>query len=1059
MSFDLPDLSRVLERELSDEQREVVTAPLEAGVVVAGAGSGKTSTMVARVVWLVARAEVAPDGVLGLTFTTKAADELSGRVRGALRTLEREGLLPDDLADLEPTISTYHAYAGRLVRDHALRVGREPTARLVTPATGWQLAARAVATYDGPMDATDMAESTAIQAVLALAGDLSEHLVDPADVVALGEWLRKTADGTVRLQKAAKDVLGVQRVREQLLPVVARYAQAKRTRELLDFGDVVALAAQLARDCTEVRDAERAAHPVVLLDEYQDTGAAQELLLASLFGDGHPVTAVGDPCQSIYGWRGASAGTLRRFPQRFAAVRTSPRTLRTTYRSGGRVLLLANAVSRELRSEGVPVPELSAAPGRESAGEVRCALLTDVGEEARWVARQVHDAVRARGPAADRYWAQAAVLCRKRSLFPPLREAFEALGVPVEVVGLGGLLAVPEVADLVATLRVLDDPGADADLLRLLTGPRWRIGPRDLARLGRHARELVRGGARRSDDPLEAVVLGTDEAQVGSLVDALDDLPPDGLSSEGRTRLTALRDELRGLRRRADQPLPELVADVERTLLLDVEVAARPGAPEPAEARADLDAFADAAASFAGDVAQDGSGEAVLSAFLAYLSAAEDEENGLDTGTAGGADTVKLMTVHAAKGLEWPVVAVPGLARGASSAVFPGKARQTSWLTTARLLPFPLRGDCDDLPRLAGLEPPDLAAFKAELAARDAREERRLAYVAFTRAEQLLLCSGYHWGEGKTVLGPSEFLLEARAACEDGAGPVVRWDDAPEENPLVATVRSAPWPAVVPPAGEAVQRAADRVRELLAEGVADDEPALDPAAAALVAGWDDDLGRLAEEARRRRSRRAHALLPAHLSVTALVELRRDPEALARGLLRPLPRRPSPVTRRGTAFHAWLEHTVFGTPQLLDPLELPGSADAEVAPDADLAELQEAFQRSPWWGRRPAEIEVPFEMEVEGLLVRGRMDAVYVDGDQVDVVDWKTGRLPTGAAAEAAAVQLAAYRLAWHQLSGVPLERIGAAFHHVAEGVTVRPADLLDADGLRALVRGVPVLER
>ncbi len=1075
-AFTLEDLRRVLDKPVSEEQARVVQAPLDAGVVVAGAGSGKTATMVARVVWLVARGEVAPDGVLGLTFTTKAADELASRTRAALRLLRVEGLLPDELADLEPVISTYHAYAGQLVRDHALRLGREPGARLITPATSWQLASRTVASYDGPLDAKDMAESTVVQAVLALAGDLAEHLVEPERVLALGEQLRGwgSAPGVL---KDGRDVLVAQAVREQLLPVVARYTAAKRARELLDFGDVVALAAALARDCPPVREAERAAHPVVLLDEYQDTGAAQEVLLASLFGDGHPVTAVGDPCQSIYGWRGASAGTLRRFAERFGAADPHPLGLRTTYRSGGRVLRLANLVSAELRAEGVPVAELAPRPGAEHEGEVRVALLPDVDEEAGWVARQVRDAVVEAGrDDRGRLWARAAVLCRKRSMFPRLRAAFEALEVPVEVVGLGGLLTVPEVADLVATLAVVDDPAADAALLRLLTGPRWRIGPRDLAALGRHARALARLPGREPAGPLEAVVLGVDDEASGSLVDALDELPAQGLSAPGRARLTALGDELRALRRRADQPLPELVADVERTLGLDVEVAARPGAAGPAQARADLDAFADAAASFAGDAAQDGTGEAVLRAFLAYLAAAQEEEHGLDAGAPGSADTVKLMTVHAAKGLEWPVVAVPGLARAArgGSAVFPGRAKGTSWATTPHLLPFPLRGDAADLPRLAGLDKTALAAYKEQLDARDAREERRLAYVAFTRAERLLLCSGHHWGEGKLPLGPSVFLQEARQACEDGAGRVDVWTEVPPDvNPVGAVGRTAPWPSPEPPAGAAVQRVADRVRALQRQGPGPD-PELGAAAAELVAGWDDDLARLADEARRRRSRSGVAVLPAALSVSALTDLRRDPEALARALARPVPRRPSPVTRRGTAFHAWLERDVFGAPTLLDPLELPGSADGS-AGDTALETLKEAFRRSPWWGRRPREVEVPFETEVEGVLVRGRMDAVFVDdveegpGGQldllstaperrrVDVVDWKTGRVPTGEQAQADAVQLAAYRLAWHRLTGTPLAQIGAAFHYVADGVTVRPADLLDADGLRALVASVPVL--
>ena len=1056
--FDLAALAHVLERPVSDEQAGVVTAPLEAGVVVAGAGSGKTATMVARVVWLVAQGRVAPDGVLGLTFTTKAADELAGRVRAGLRRLRHDGYLPDELADLEPTISTYHSYAARLVREHALRIGREPTARLITPATSWQLAARAVAAHDGPMDAVSWAESTVVHAVLTLAGDLAEHLVLPEQVFAMGRHLDAVAATAVKLQSDARKALACQRTREQLLPVVARYTEAKRVRELLDFADVVALAAHLARDCPDVRDSERAAFPVVLLDEYQDTGAAQEVLLSALFGDGHAVTAVGDPCQSIYGWRGASAGTLRRFPTRFGAG-GAPRSLHTTYRSGGRVLLLANAVSGELRHEGVPVPELSAAAGREYAGQVRCALLADVDEEAHWVARQVRDAVQALPPdERGRHWGRAAVLCRKRAMFPRLREAFEELDVPVEVVGLGGLLAVPEVADLVATLRVLDDPTADADLLRLLTGPRWRIGPHDLAVLGRQARALVRGNGARPDDPLQAVVLGVDETRVGSLVDALDELPPHGLSRAGRQRLEQLRDELAALRRRADQPLPELVADVERTLGLDVEVAARQGAANPAAARADLDAFSDAAAQFAGDVAQDGTGEAVLSAFLAYLAAAQDEENGLDTGAVSGADTVQLMTVHAAKGLEWPVVAVPGLARSSTggAAVFPGKPQGTSWLANPRLLPFPLRGDADDLPALRGLEPADVRAFCAALTERDAREERRLAYVAFTRAEQLLLCSGYHWGEGSKPLGPSEFLDEARTACEAGAGRVDRWDAAPGHNPVLASSRTAPWPTAPPPAGAGVQRAADRVRELLDGEPPGHVPGLSPQAARRVAEWEDDLRRLQDEAQRRAARRATAVLPGSLPVSALVELRRDPVGLARALLRPLPRRPSPVTRRGTAFHAWLESSVFGIPQLLDPFELPGSADEAVGPDVELAALQDAFRRSAWWGRLPVEIEVPFEMELEGVVVRGRMDAVYRTEGGYDVVDWKTGSRPRGVDAEAAAVQLAAYRLAWHRLSGTPLEQVGAAFHYVRGDVTLRPADLLDEAGLRRLLRALPV---
>jgi DNA helicase-2/ATP-dependent DNA helicase PcrA len=221
--------------------------------------------------------------------------------------------------------------------------------------------------------------------------------------------------------------------------------------------------------------------------------------------------------------------------------------------------------------------------------------------------------------------------------------------------------------------------------------------------------------------------------------------------------------------------------------------------------------------------------------------------------------------------------------------------------------------------------------------------------------------------------------------------------------------------------------------------------------------WRQEAALLLAERERLAQREGpvHVTLPAHLSVSQLVALRRDPQALARSLRRPMPSRPDPYARRGTAFHAWLEQR-FGADRLLDVDELPGAADADAAPDDALAELQERFLASEWADRTPIEVEVPFATVIAGVVVRGRMDAVFAEpGDRYEVVDWKTGARPTGADAEAAAVQLAAYRLAWATLAGVPVERVKAAFHYVREGETVRPADLLDADALAALVAGVP----
>ncbi len=759
------------------------------------------------------------------------------------------------------------------------------------------------------------------------------------------------------------------------------------------------------------------------------------------------------------------------------------------------MLRVARHLSGPLRAEAEHVPVLYPGPARRGRGTVACGLFRTETEEAAWIAETVRAAMDQPGhlapdglewPAGEGSAAitpgDVAVLCRKRSQFPILRQAFEDQGVPVEVVGLGGLMTVPEVRDIVATLRVVHDASAGNELARLLTGPRWRMGPADLVALGSRAVELAKDARRdlRAPEPedsedqdrenlLRRTVLDL-TAESGSLADALDDLgPADRYSETGYERLNALADELRALRKLAGQPLPELVTEIERVLGLDIEVGARPGR-DPAAARADLDAFVDTAVRFVGN-----SDDPTLGTFLTYLRSAEDAEKGLEPGERiGGSDTVKLMTVHAAKGLQWPLVAVPGLA-GGRYPVFPTNPRDSGgWARQEQQLPFPLRGDAAGLPKLDDVDKESIARFKEADKARHRMEERRLAYVAVTRASFALLCTGHWWGHANASRrGPSPFLEEIKEACENGAGRVARWAPPPEEderNPQTTETGPVEWPR--PP--EADDGAAGRRYRDIAEG------------AELVARYRDGSGRswlnLLERAempvhmRRRidgwnrdtglllahRDTQAAADgptpvdLPAHLSVSSLVTLARNPEALARQIRRPLPRPPAPHTRRGTAFHAWLEQR-YGQQSLLVPDELPGAADETAGGDEDFAELQRRFEASEWGDRIPVDVEVPFETIIGDRLVRGRMDAVFQDGvGRYDVVDWKTGR-PPGNERErkAVAVQLAAYRLAWSELAGVPLEEVRAAFHYVRADRTVRPADLLDAEGLAALIQSLP----
>jgi DNA helicase-2/ATP-dependent DNA helicase PcrA len=1058
----------------TEEQATVIAAPAEPALVVAGAGAGKTETMAGRVVWLVANGLVTPERILGLTFTRKAARQLADRVRARLRRLAGSGVLerldPSGQRKAavitgEPTILTYHAYAGRLVSEHGLRLPVEPAARLLTETSSWQLAHRLVSTWTNDLD-TDRVPATITRYLLDLAGEIGEHLVDEDKLADHAERLCAIIENAPRGPRQAaepsqklKEIIVAQRFRVALLPMVQAYADRKRRDGVLDFADQMAMAARLARDHEEVMKGERTRYGAVLLDEYQDTGHAQRVLLRSLFGRDEPmtVTAVGDPAQAIYGWRGASAANLPRFTTDFPREDLRPATkygLLTSFRNPPEVLKLANTISEPLRHAGLEVDELRAKDDA-GPGDVHCALLPDVQAELEWMA----DALAGRWRATVENTGKpptAAVLVRRRSDMADIATALRARGLPVEVVGLGGLLDEPEVRDLVSTLRVLVDPLAGTAATRLLTGSRWRLAAADLAALWRRATELAGLHAPDQADPLLGAVPGERAEQAG-LVDALDDPgDPKRYSTDGYNRIRSLGGELTQLRRRLDQSLPELVADVERTMQLDIEASARPGPI----ARVHLDAFADVVADYARH-----SPSATLMSFLDYLSAAEDAEDGLEPGEVEVAeDRVQVLTVHSAKGLEWEIVAIPHVVVD----VFPSKRRGSSWLRAVTELPAALRGDAQDLPELRlssdmnRKEVEEALALHSEgFAERALTEERRLFYVALTRSEHCLLVSGHWWGRtGKDPKGPSGFLTEVSEVDEST---VDHWAPAPaedEENPIANAARIARWP--IDPLGKRRQDVldgADQVRAELARLRKGKPPNEDQLLLPLEDedpdGWQRDTDVLLAERAAAMTRRQKVALPGQLSVSQLVELAADPDALARRLRRPLPFPPNPVTRRGTAFHAWLERK-FGSGRLLDLDELPGAADDGAAIDDELETLRDAFMASSWADRMPHEVEVPFTCDVDGLSVRGRMDAVYSDDDGGwTVVDWKTGRVPDAAHLPALAVQLAAYRLAWAQLSNIPVERVRAAFHYVREDHTLRPADLLDADGLRALVRSIP----
>ncbi|WP_197503438.1 ATP-dependent DNA helicase, partial [Mycobacterium sp. E740] len=642
----------------------------------------------------------------------------------------------------------------------------------------------------------------------------------------------------------------------------------------------------------------------------------------------------------------------------------------------------------------------------------------------------------------------------------PMADAISARGVPVEVVGLAGLLGVPEVADVVAMLRLIADPGAGSAAMRVLTGPRWRLGGRDIAALWQRAVRLDNTGDAESTGAAERIAAQADpEADAACLADAITDPGgPEAYSPTGYTRILALARELTALRAHLSHPLPELVAEVRRALGVDIEVRARRPVSAGWSGTEHLDAFSDVVADFAGRP------DAGIRELLAYLDAAEEVENGLapaEMSTA--ADRVQILTIHAAKGLEWQVVAVPHL----SGRVFPSTGRTRTWLTDAGDLPPLLRGDRattseHGVPILDTADVYDrkqlsdaINKHKKNLEQRRVDEERRLLYVALTRAEDTLLLSGHHWGATESKpRGPSEFLCELKDVIDESAaagrpcGVIEDWAPAPAEgepNPLCDSVIEAVWPA--DPAGPH-RSDMERGAALVAAAMAGDSNA---APARDDEGWADDVDALIAE-RSQVCEPSTPALPLQMSVSTLVELGKDPQAVAQRLRRRVPTRPEPHALLGTAFHDWVQR-FYHAERLFDLDDLPGAVDHDAAIADELAELQAAFAVSPWAARTPVDVEVPFDMVIGGRLVRGRIDAVFADQDGgATVVDWKTGEPPsTPEAKRHSAIQLAVYRLAWAALHDCEVESVRAAFHYVRSGTTVTPESLPGAEELAELM--------
>jgi DNA helicase-2/ATP-dependent DNA helicase PcrA len=1031
----------------------IVSNPLEPAVVIAGAGSGKTETMASRVVYLVANGFVRPDQILGLTFTRKAAGELNLRIRKRLAQLakgmEKSGI-ERPFASLDTSVTTYHSYAGRILSEHSIRLGIDADSQPLGEAALWMQANQIVRNWDEEGYHNESLVKTVVEDLLGLTSQVLEHQVSGEAIIEednklLAELSRMGGPSNEGVRRAA--LTSQQRI--GLVAMMEKFISLRRTSGQLSFDDQIALAARIAQSFPDVGAIERAKYPVVLLDEYQDTSHSQVRLLSTLFGGGHPVTAVGDPCQSIYTWRGAAAGTIgafnNYFPKGEGSTGENQYNLSTTYRNDVSILEVANIISEGVRSnDGVAVLPLRARDGA-GVGELTCGIFENLEAEAQAIAEYFTPLWQ--GNKEREKPMTFAVLVRKKSQITYIQEALTAADIPSEVLGLGGLIHVPEVADIVALLKVINSPDAGGALMRHLTGPRINLGPRDIAALGRYSRSRAKSEGSDNRTLVQNIIAGNpmvadnDDQIVGSLIDALDEIDSaqaHTFSTAGYARLVKFSSDLRRLRSRASGSITDLILEIERYLNLEAEVMLR---EEGVHGRRHLDRFLDEASKFS---RSGGS----LNSFIQWLDVASDEEGGLKAGAPEvDSSVVQILTIHMSKGAEWDVVAIPGLAEG----TFPSKNSKSpeNWVFNERFIPFALRSDSHVVPQLNLSQVSTnsdankaLDKYKDDCNSYRYSEEIRLGYVAVTRAKTHLFCSTSYWGEGVKPLTPS-VLYRSVEEVALRSGRVIDELEAPASdarNPQEDIEISQEWPR--DPLG--TRRAAfDATVEKVRAARSVDLASI--AGGEVIQSWVEDAQAIIKESVEFRRNNNEIPRPLRMSPSAIIAMKKDPESFARSVRRPMPRARDEYSSRGTAFHLWVEKHLRGNSifddedfDLLQPIE----------EDRTLEDLKESWLKSEWADRNAHAVEVPFETVIAGTLVRGRIDAIYKTEQGFEVVDWKTGSTVLD---DDSAIQLAIYRLAWAKLSGTPVDQVSAAFHYVPTGQVDRRVNLATEAELIALL--------
>ena len=984
----------------TDEQRAVLEhhGPL---LVLAGAGGGKTTVLTQRVASMITKDGIHPTKILALTFTHAAADEMQTRI---IETLEEQGCA---MAGNQVVVHTYHGSAGEIVREFGLRLGLAPNARPMSKAEQWTV-------LDEVYDALTFREvafrqpGTAFQNILKFAANAQAHLLTPSDIATYIDQIR---------------AVGIAPEAEALLNKwadMSRAFAAYQTRKLetgrIDYGDQIVHAVQLLRDTPQIQAALQTRHPYVFVDEYQDTNLAQqELVLNLIKTKTSQLFVIGDDDQAIFRFQGANIENIRQLPHE-PILADDPLALKTLVgnrRSQPPILDVANRVVEKIANrQDKQLTHLRT--GRATVGAY---VANTDHDEAEWIASMIKTLRSTEGPHKPvQQWGDIAVLCRRHADIDRVHEALTLAGIPCVRARPTPLLERSEVDEIRAILETLVAPTNDVAVTRVLTAPRWKLTEADLWALAQY---------RHHHRTAETEIPGDRYIPRPPLIDTvLNPANITNLSPEARARLETLAAELHVLTEIAQR---SSVDDTVRAVLthgryrdeyavgLDID---------HREALNAIDRFVHLARSFGGR------GLYGLRSFLRFLDRA-DESDDHELNDPGPAtidpEHVMLTTVHSAKGLEWSVVFVYGLATHRSSE--PGEDHESR-------TPYPLRAGRSDLPEFPDSAFTTAEAFISATKARDHTlktrkldDERRLLYVALTRARNYLYVSRAHWyGTRKTPCKPSPFW-------DDILGP-----DCPllGEEPASAANPSLTHPPP-PIAGAKTQTTAtaEQIEHLLANDDLDAAVALAMNGEAVPDTWRPLRDALIADLHRDFSHpptldRTDDPDIHSTSYTAINSFQICPRRFRHLFIDQLPTRPSPSRDIGSALHRLLARTgeAGGDTVIHDDDSVRGDLDLVLA---DNPELLDRYAKSRWSQRPASHVEVKFALPIGHHVIRGAIDRVDVlPNGTFEIADFKSGRRRPLVALEND-LQLPIYALAAEEIFDVQPAQIQASFCYLGDG--------------------------